>query len=91
MLNFRNVYTDFPLIFGMIKTKKDGAEMELKELTEKTLSLLEIENTDRMSKKLFEIVSTNNIQICEQFANLVENDLSVDYRSLSETTWKDFC
>lgn len=53
--------------------------MELKELTEKTLSLLEIENTDEMSKKLFEIVSTNNFQICEQFANLVENDLSVDW------------
>lgn len=53
--------------------------MELKELTEKTLALLEIENTEDMSKKLFEIVSTNNIQICEQFANLVENDLSVDW------------
>ena len=53
--------------------------MELKELTEKTLELLGIENTDEMSKKLFEVVSNNNIRIYEQFFDLVENDLSVDW------------
>lgn len=53
--------------------------MELKQLTEKSLELLEIENTDEMSKRLFEVVSNNNIQIYEQFVKLVENDLSVDW------------
>lgn len=53
--------------------------MELKELTEKTLKLLEIENTDEMSKRLFDIVRNNDVNIYEQFSGLVENDLSVDW------------
>ena len=53
--------------------------MELKELTEKTLMLLGVESTDEMSKRLFEVVSNNHIQIYEQFCDLIENDLSVDW------------
>ena len=53
--------------------------MELKELTEKTLELLEIKNTDEMSKRLFDIVRNNNFHIYEKFCKLVENDLSVDW------------
>ena len=53
--------------------------MELKELTEKTLELLEIKNTDEMSKRLFDIVRNNNVHIYEKFCKLVENDLSVDW------------
>lgn len=56
-----------------------GYQMELKELTEKTLKLLEIENTDEMSKRLFDIVRNNDVNIYEQFSGLVENDLSVDW------------
>ena len=41
--------------------------MELKELTEKTLELLKIENTDEMSNRLFEIVKNNDTQIYYQF------------------------
>ena len=53
--------------------------MELKELTEKTLSLLEIESTDDMSKRLLEVVKENNTKMYDQFCNLIENDLSVDW------------
>ena len=53
--------------------------MELKELTEKTLELLEIKNTDEMSKRLFDIVRNNNFHIYEKFCKLVEDDLSVDW------------
>lgn len=53
--------------------------MELKELTEKTLELLAIKNTDEMSKRLYEVVSTNNVQIYERFCGLIENDLAVDW------------
>lgn len=53
--------------------------MELRELTEKTLKLLEIENTDKMSERLFDVVSSNNIQTYEQFTQLVNGDLSVDW------------
>lgn len=53
--------------------------MELKELTEKTLELLEIKNTDEMSKRLFDIVRNNNVHIYDKFCKLVENDLSVDW------------
>lgn len=53
--------------------------MELKELTEKTLELLGIKNTDEMSKRLFDIVRNNNVQVYEKFNKLVENDLSVDW------------
>ena len=34
--------------------------MELKELTDKTLELLEINNTDEMSSRLFEVVKNNS-------------------------------
>ena len=53
--------------------------MELRELTAKTLELLGIQNTDEMSKRLFEVVSNNDVKIYEQFTMLVENDLSVDW------------
>lgn len=53
--------------------------MELRELVEKTLELLEIKNTDEMSKRLFDIVKNNDVQIYDKFNKLVENDLSVDW------------
>lgn len=53
--------------------------MELKELTEKTLELLEIKNVENMSERLFEVVKNNDIQIYEQFCNLIEKDLSIDW------------
>ena len=53
--------------------------MELKELTEKTLKLLEIESTDEMSKRLFDVVRNNDIHVYEHFCELIENDLSVDW------------
>lgn len=53
--------------------------MELKELTEKTLDLLEIENTNEMSKRLFEVVKNNDVRIYEKFCELIKNDLSVDW------------
>lgn len=53
--------------------------MELRELTEKMLSLLEVENTDEMSNKLFQVVKNNNTKIYEQFSELVCGDFSVDW------------
>lgn len=53
--------------------------MELKELTEKVISLLEINNTDGMSEKLFEVVKNNDSEVYGKFSELVENDLSVDW------------
>lgn len=53
--------------------------MELRELTEKTLSLLEIETTDEMSKRLLEVVKEGDAKIYEEFDNMVENNLSVDW------------
>lgn len=53
--------------------------MELKELTEKTLELLKIENTDEMSNRLFEVVKNNDTQIYYQFKELVKGDLAVDW------------
>lgn len=56
--------------------------MELKELTEKTLDLLEIENINEMSKKLFEIVIKNDNHVYERFCKLVDNDLSIDWMQM---------
>lgn len=53
--------------------------MELKELTEKTLELLEIKDVENMSERLFEVVKNNDIQIYEQFCDLIEKDLSIDW------------
>lgn len=53
--------------------------MELKELTEKVTELLEIEDIDEMSGKLFDIVKLNNSKVFNDFSELVENDLSVDW------------
>ena len=53
--------------------------MELKELTEKMLNLLEIENTDAMSKRLFEVAVNNDTRVYERFCKLIENDLSIDW------------
>lgn len=53
--------------------------MELKELTEKVMILLEIQNIDEMSEKLFENVKNNNSRLYYDFCSLVENDLSIDW------------
>lgn len=53
--------------------------MELKELTEKVVDLLEINNTDEMSKKLFCVVKSNNEKIYNDFSRIIGNDLSVDW------------
>lgn len=53
--------------------------MELKELTEKAISLLEIKDTSEMSEKLFDVVKNNNEKIYNDFSELVGNDLSVDW------------
>lgn len=53
--------------------------MELKELTEKVIGLLEIKDIDEMSEKLFDAVKSNNEKIYDDFSELVENDLSVDW------------
>lgn len=53
--------------------------MELKELTEKVISLLEIKDTSEMSEKLFDIVKNNNNKTYDGFSKLVENNLSVDW------------
>lgn len=53
--------------------------MELKELTEKTLDLLKIENINEMSKKLFDVSINNCNDTYENFCDLVENDLSIDW------------
>lgn len=53
--------------------------MELKELTDKTLELLEIENTNDMSKRLFDVVRNSDIHVYERFDKMIENDLSVDW------------
>ncbi len=53
--------------------------MELKELTEKMLNLLEIENTDAMSKRLFEVAVNNDTRVYERFCKVIENDLSIDW------------
>lgn len=53
--------------------------MELKELTEKTLELLKIKDTDDMSNRLFEVVRGNDTQTYDKFIELVEGDLTVDW------------
>lgn len=53
--------------------------MELKELTEKTLSLLGIENTSEISKRLFDVVRNNDFNIYGQFNRMIENNLSIDW------------
>lgn len=53
--------------------------MELKELTEKTLEILEIESTFNMSERLLKCVTNNEERIYEQFCKLVDNDLSIDW------------
>ena len=63
-------------VFGLVVTVRSGGiTVELKELTEKTLDLLEIESTDEMSKRLFDVVRNNNVHIYEKFCKFVENDL----------------
>lgn len=62
------------------KLKFNGGEaLELKELTEKTLDLLKIENINEMSKKLFDVSINNCNDTYENFCDLVENDLSIDW------------
>ena len=53
--------------------------MELKQLTEKMIEILKVEDTNDMSEKLFEVVKNNDIEAYEQFCDLVENDLSRDW------------
>lgn len=51
--------------------------MELKELTDKTLQLFKVENTKELLSAIEK--SYNNNDIMQQFCDLVNNDLSVDW------------
>lgn len=53
--------------------------MELKELTEKTLEILEVKNVNEMPNRMLEIVINNDTRVYEGFCKLVKNDLSVDW------------
>jgi len=53
--------------------------VELKYLTEKTLELFNVQNTDELSGKLFETVKGNDRNSYHRFTMLVEGDLSVDW------------
>lgn len=53
--------------------------MELKELTEKVLRTLKVQNTNEIGNKLLEAVRKNDILVYEYFVDLVENDLSIDW------------
>ncbi len=52
--------------------------MELKELTEKVLELLNIESTEELTAKLFEVVKNNDLDVYENFCCIVQ-DLSIDW------------
>lgn len=51
--------------------------MELKELTDKTLQLFKVENTKELLSAIEK--SYNKIDVMQQFCDLVDNDLSVDW------------
>lgn len=53
--------------------------MELKELTDKMLELLDTKSTNEIADKIFDVVKNNNIEIYEQFTQLVNGDLSKDW------------
>lgn len=53
--------------------------MELKELTKKVISLLEIKDVAEMQEKLLDVVKNNQVKIYDGFSKLVENNLSVDW------------
>ena len=53
--------------------------MELKELTDKTLEILNVKSTSDMSERLLECVTSNDELIYEKFCELVVNDLSTDW------------
>lgn len=53
--------------------------MELKELTEKVLRTLKVQNTNEIGNRLLEAVRKNDISVYECFVDLVENDLSIDW------------
>ena len=53
--------------------------MELKELTDKMLELLDTKSTNEIADKIFDAVKNNNIEIYEQFTQLVNGDLSKDW------------
>ena len=53
--------------------------MELKELMKKTISLLDIKDVSEMPEKLFDVVKNNNEKIYNDFQELVECNLSVDW------------
>ena len=53
--------------------------MELKELTEKTLELLQLKSTSEMSEALMSIVKSNDSDVYEEFKQLVNNDLTIDW------------
>ena len=52
--------------------------MELKELTEKTLELFEIDNISKLSSKLMQVVINNDANKYSAFVDIVK-DLSVDW------------
>lgn len=53
--------------------------MELKKLTDTLLEILKIKSVDEITKRLFETVINNDIQVYEEFCKLINNDLSVDW------------
>lgn len=55
-----------------------GENTELKELTEKTLKLFEIDDISKLSLKLMQTVINNDVNKYSAFVNYVE-DLSVDW------------
>ena len=53
--------------------------MELKELTDKTLEILNIESVYNMSERLFKCVTENEESTYKKFCELIDNDLSIDW------------
>lgn len=63
--------------------------MELKQLTERVMSYLEVENIDEMSKKIFELVMKNDNIFYENFLKLFDV-LVEDLAQVSEVLSEDF-
>jgi hypothetical protein len=63
--------------------------MELKQLTERVMSYLEVENIDEMSKKIFELVMKNDDIFYEKFLGLFDIS-SEDLVQVSEVLSEDF-
>ena len=53
--------------------------MELKQLTEEVCKLLGVKGADEITDRLYEIVTHNETEFYEKFANIVDNDLDTDW------------